>query len=421
MYGKCGATFEAEHLFQAMSSRTVVSWNALLSAYVEQGHGDRALQLHTQMQKEGVCSDQLTCVITLQACSSLAEKGTALENKSTRIRSMDFDHALHADALKKGFTSDVIIANTLVSMYGKCGCSRQAKFIFDMIPERTVVSWNVMLAAYLEQGQGEEILELYRLMKNQGLILDHITPICVLQACGLVGSLESCEKIHFDIVSGGYDYYSSLNAPLIHAYGSCASMEQAQDSFDKIVKPDLTSWNACIAGYTGEGNHVASFCMFEELKLAGVKPDEVTCTSMLSACSHSGLPLESLEYFESMDRDYDLMPDLMHFGSMLDLLGRAGDFKKLESMLNRMPAHADLGIWLCLLGACCTHGNLDIAKLAFDHAVTLEPKQSTLYVLMSNIFANLRRFEKLCDEEVYERQLDSFVDESWSNSCASAC
>ena len=46
-------------------------------------------------------------------------------------------------------------------------------------------------------------------------------------------------------------------------------------------------------------------------------------------------------------------------------------------------------MWLCLLGACSAHGNVELAKQAFDNAVKLQPKQpkqTTAYIVMSNIF-----------------------------------
>ncbi|KAH7428465.1 hypothetical protein KP509_09G002900 [Ceratopteris richardii] len=414
MYGKCGAIKEAEHLFYAMPIRTIVSWNAILSGYVEQGYGERALELYTQMQSNGLCADQLTCVIALQACTTLLEKGSATEHKLIRKFALDSGHMLHVDTIKRGFASDVIVANTLVNMYGKSGNCAEAMHVFDVMPERTTASWNVMLLAYVEQEHGEEALELYKYMRNNRLLLDHITPICVLQACALVGSLRTCQHIHFDIVSAGYDCFPSLNSPLIDAYGSGACMEDALDYFSTLIKPEITAWNACIAGYTDEGDYVKSTLMFEELRLTGLNPDEVTFSSVLSACNHSGLPSESVGYTESLQKDHSLVLDLMHYGSMLDLLGRAGDFKRIESMLSSMHIPPDLGIWLCLLAACCTHGNLELARLAFDHAVSLEPKQITLYILMSNALANVVCLEELGNDEE-DNRVNSYFYRNWEN------
>lgn len=154
-------------------------------------------------------------------------------------------------------------------------------------------------------------------------------------------------------------------------------MVDAQVLFDKLSEPDIVSWNACIAGHAEEGNSLASLHMFEKLKLAGVKPDNVTFTSVLSACSHTGFVIKGLEYFESMSREYGLTPDLKHYSSMLDLLGRAGDFKEAGEMLGRMPMQADQAVWMCLLNACRTYGNLKLAKQVFDDAVKLQVKQAT--------------------------------------------
>ena len=46
----------------------------------------------------------------------------------------------------------------------------------------------------------------------------------------------------------------------------------------------------------------------------------------------------------------------------------------------------NLAMWLCLLGACSAHGNVELAKQAFDNAVKLQPNQPTAYIVMSNIF-----------------------------------
>jgi hypothetical protein len=73
---------------------------------------------------------------------------------------------------------------------------------------------------------------------------------------------------------------------------------------------------------------------------------------------------------------------------MVDLLGRAGNFKVLESMLAKMPVRADLTFWLCLLSVCRIHGNVELGKKAFDQAVSLQPEHPATYVFMSNIYAD---------------------------------
>ncbi|MCO5580387.1 hypothetical protein L7F22_034253 [Adiantum nelumboides] len=391
MFAKCGAIAEAENLFTALSVREVVSWNALLSAYVEQGEGIKALQLYRQMQGVGPSSSQLTLTMALQACSLLAQGENAISQKgqAVKVRSLDLGKALHADARKEGYASELVVGNTLMSMYGKCGALMEAEDVFHAISDCNIVSWNVLLSTCVEQGLGENAFRIYRQMQKQDVALDDVTLMCMLQASASSGSLTTCEQLHFTIVSVGYDEVPSLAVTLIHAYGSCASILDAHAFFDALIESNIVSWNACISAYAGGGSSMTGLQIVSVLRDIGAEPDAVTCTSVISACTHDGLVSEGLDYFESITKDGSIVPDLKHYGSLVDLLGRAGDFKRLESMLRVLPKQANLAMWLCLLGACRIHGNLGLGEEAFDNAVKMQPEDATAYVMMSNVYANV--------------------------------
>lgn len=391
MYAKCGAIADAESTFSALSERDAVSWNALLSAYVEQGQGIKALQLYRQMQGEGPNSSQLTLTMALQACSQLAEGEDAISLKGQVVkrRCLDLGKALHADARKEGYASELVVGNTLMSMYGKCGALKEAEDVFRAIPDVNTVSWNVLLSTCIEQGLGEKAFRIYRQIQKQDVVLDDVTLTCMVQACASTGSLKTCKQLHFTILCAGYDQVPSIAATLIHAYGSCASMSDAHAFFDGLTESNIVTWNGCISGYAGGGSSITSLEMLTGLRAVGVGPDVVTCTSVISACTHDGLVTEGLDYFDSMIKDDSIIPDLKHYGSLVDLLGRAGDFKRLQSMLKVLPKPANLAMWLCLLGACRIHGNLEVGEEAFKSAVNMQPEDATAYVMMSNVYTNV--------------------------------
>lgn len=389
MYGKYGVIREAEHAFCSISKHTVVSWNAMISAYAEQFQAQKALQIYRHMWEEGIYPNQWTFVPVLQVCGILAaEELSLVKDPLSKVVLLDLGRALHEDALKKGYASDVFVGSTLVNMYGKYGAITEAEHVFNALSESTIVTWTALITAYVEQGEGNKGLEVYRKMLKQGVIFNHVTLISVLQACSATGSLESCKKVHFDIVSAGCDQVPSVGATLMRTYGSCVSTVDAHAFFITLENPGIVLWNACISGLAEVGNFAEVLYMFEELKAAGITPDEVTFTVVLSACSQVGLVGKGLEYFYSMSRDYGLTPDLRHYGSLLDLLGRTGDFERVEKLLSQMPMQADPHIWLGLLCACCTHGNLALAKYAYDNAVSLQPREANLYRLMSKMYAD---------------------------------
>lgn len=410
MYEKCGAIDEAEQVFAALSERNVVSWNVMLSAYVEQCQGEKALKLYRQMQMDGISADNRTLLFAIQACGILALQFEVevLEGESAKAASLNIGKALHGLARAKGFTSDICIATALLRMYGMCGAIVEAEYVFAALSHIDTVSWTAMIAMYVEQGQGERAIGLYIQMQAEHATVDDVTLICILQACNNRGCLEVCKKLHFDISSAGCDESSGVTATLIDAYGNCGSMVDAQAIFDKHPVPDIVVWNACIAGYAGQENTAASLQLFEKLKREGIKPDEVTFLVILTACNHSGLVVKGLQYFESMTRDYGLNPGLKHYGTMVYLLGNGGEFNRLERMLMTMPIQADLTIWLCLLDVCGEHGNLQLAKQAFDRAVNLQPNHATAYTMMSKIYADAGLFECAAEVEYSRKNRGSF-------------
>ncbi|KAI5083780.1 hypothetical protein GOP47_0003523 [Adiantum capillus-veneris] len=394
MYGNSGSLDEAEHLFVALLHPDVVSWNAMLSVYVEQGQGVPALQLYCQMQKKGTAPNNLTCLFALQACTILAqnERAVSVEGMLKKVVSLEIGSALHKDVLAKGFTSDAFVGNTLLSMYGKCGDVSERNNMFTSNLHRDIVSWNAMLSMCVEQGKADQALHLYKEIGEENIISDDATVISILQACSITGSLFMCEEVFFSVVSAGYDQSPSIAATLLYAYGSCARVADMEVCFDELVNCDAVSWNAFIAGHLGEEHIASTIHLYEEMKQSGIDPDEVTFILVLSACSHFGLVVDGFEYFKYMSHYYEICPNLRHYGAVVDLFGRAGDLVRAQNLLEGMPWEPDLSIALCLLGASQTHCNLELAEWAFSHAVRMQPKQSTAYVVMSNIYAVTRPF-----------------------------
>lgn len=400
-YNKLGAFTEAHDVFCAMPQRTVVSWTAIILAHVRQSYGHKALQLFRHMQAEGVNPNQLTFVAGLQACASLAELDDLVEDMPPfKAASLEIGRALHADASREGYILDPLVSTTLLSMYGKCGSIMEAESMFTSLSHCHIDSFNAMVLLYLAHGEGERALQMYRTMQKGLVPLNYATFISILQACSETAHLKTCYQVHFDILSVEHDWIPSITASVIHAYGSCASMVDAHVVLDEIPEPQVSSWTACIAGYAGVGNALGTLQMLENLKLAGYKPNGVTITSVLSSCSRMGLVCDGIEHFQCMGREHGL--DLKQYSIILDLFGRAGDFKRVNNILEHMPMQPDATIWSCLLGACRLHGHIELAEQAFELAVKLQPKRAASYILMSNIY--VENFQ-----EVTEPDLDNVL------------
>jgi pentatricopeptide repeat protein len=129
------------------------------------------------------------------------------------------------------------------------------------------------------------------------------------------------------------------------------------------------------------------------MKKAKIEPNGITFLGLLSACAHAGFWNEGLAYFDSMSKDYHIEPEVEHYGCLVDILGRAGRLSQALDVIEKMPMKPDSKIWGSLLSSCRTHSNLDIAIIAMEHLEGLEPDDTGNYVLLSNIYADLAKWD----------------------------
>jgi pentatricopeptide repeat protein len=89
-----------------------------------------------------------------------------------------------------------------------------------------------------------------------------------------------------------------------------------------------------------------------------------------------------------MADDYRITPTLSHFTCLIDLLGRAGQLEEALAMASESPFHADIAMWLAILGACRKWGNSELARHAFEHALLCQGYQASAYICMLNVIAD---------------------------------
>lgn len=403
LFVRCGKYIEAEAVFAELCQRDVVSWTVMLRAYIEQGQARKALQLYQQMQKEGVSPDERTFVNVLQACCKFSNEESEVEESVIQV-ALEMGKALHSDALERGFDHSMYFGSILVNLYGQCGSISEAEYSFKRLSQPDAIAHSAMLSAYVEENQGENALQLYKQMLTQGVNIDDATQGCMLRSCSTTGSLEDCRHLHHSILWTMDNLNPLLATGLIHAYASCASSSDAEAMLNSLLASDVVSWNALMAGFVQAGDYDVAFQKFEDMLAAGVNPNEVTFLPLLSACCQIGLTQKGVKYFESMSEVYHVTPKIHHYGSIIDLLGRAGDFNRIEELLSTMQMQPDLAMWLGLLGACRVHGNVDLGKLSYDHAVRIQPKQAAAYVLMSNMYVDAGMQDQASEVDLFRQK-----------------
>ncbi|KAL2940792.1 hypothetical protein RDABS01_029142 [Bienertia sinuspersici] len=181
-------------------------------------------------------------------------------------------------------------------------------------------------------------------------------------------------------------------------------MQNAEKIFKSMKRRNVSSWNALVAGYGLNGQVNDALHAYSQMLGYGFRPNGRTLLSLLSACSHSGMVEKGLELYRSMVNDFNVNPLLVHYGCMVDLLGRAGYIDEAKEIINSMPFEPDASVWRALLSACRAHSDLKLAKSIFQKLLEVEPNNAGNYIMLSNICADVGLWSEVRDLRMHLKE-----------------
>ncbi|KAG6479776.1 hypothetical protein ZIOFF_063250 [Zingiber officinale] len=262
------------------------------------------------------------------------------------------------------------------------------------MPERSVRSWTAMIAGYVQWKNPNEALRLFRDMETTGMQPNEVTVVAVLAACADLGELDLAKRIHaFAMQCSLHKNNVRVCNTLIDMYIKCGCLQLARQVFDEMAERTVVSWSAMIGGHAMHGQAEEALELFSKMEEASVEPNAVTFVGLLHACSHIGLLQEGRQFFRSMTQDYGIVPEIEHYGCMVDLLSRAGLLEEAREFINKMPIEPNSVVWGALLGGAKVHKNIKMGEEAIHNLMELDPRNDGYYVVLSNIYADAERWE----------------------------
>ncbi|OVA12914.1 Pentatricopeptide repeat [Macleaya cordata] len=416
MYASSGDIDSAILLFDRIENPSSLLYNSIIRGYTRLGYYEKTIRIYLQMRSQCLRPDNFTFPFVLKSCAefSFVHIGKCVHGQSLKM-GLEFDLYVGTslidmyvkcgeinDAHKlfnKMSVRDVSSWNALIAGYMKNGVVQVAEDLFGRMSKRNIVSWTTMISGYTQNGLVDQALNLFEEMQRQDSEVkpNWVTIMSVLPACTHSATLEQGRGIHKYASEIGLGSNSSVQTALVAMYAKCGNLIDAHRCFERICERErgLITWNTMITAYASHGRGIETVSTFEDMIRAGVQPDFITFTGLLSGCSHSGLVDLGLKYFNSMTEVYFVEPRVEHFACVVDLLGRAGLVMEAKHIIDRMPMKPGPSIWGALLSACRTHGNLEIGEVAAKNLFVLEPENSGNYVLLSNMYAEAGRWEEV--------------------------
>ncbi|XP_037446304.1 pentatricopeptide repeat-containing protein At1g05750, chloroplastic-like [Triticum dicoccoides] len=255
------------------------------------------------------------------------------------------------------------------------------------------VSWTALIDECVKNGRHDEATYCFHAMLLDGVMPDYVTLVAAISACAKVGALGLGMWVHRFMTRERLEGNIRIANSLIDMYARCGKVEFARQVFDGMKKRTVVSWNSMIVGFAANGRCTDAIEHFEAMRRKGFKPDAVTFTGVLTACSHAGLTDEGLRYYDAMREEHGIKARMEHYGCVVDLLGRAGRLDEAMSVVATMPMRPNEVVLGALLAGCRIHGDVDMAEQLMQYLLEQDPGGDSNYVLLSNIYAAVGKWD----------------------------
>ncbi|KAK1372532.1 Pentatricopeptide repeat-containing protein [Heracleum sosnowskyi] len=365
-------------VFDCVKYPDVVSWTSIISGLSKCGLENEAL---IRFSKMNVMPNRTTIVTVLSACIS--------------IRAVKIGKCVYCYSLKNFCEDNVVLGNVVLDFFVKFGDLGCARYLFDRMRKRDVVSWTTMVGGFVQRGFFEVAVRVFQEMVQGGEVEpNEATIVSVLSACSSIGDLSLGRWVH-SYVSSKDDLVMNRNVgnALVNLYVKCGNMDLAIRVFCMLKVKDVVSWSTMISGLAmnGYGKHVLP--LFSLMLIHGDTPDDVTFIGLLSACSHAGLVNQGLMLFKAMDGVYGILPHMKHYACIVDMYGRAGLLEEAERFIENMPVEADGSIWGALLNACNIYGSEEMILRTRQSLSKTRDVTVGTFALLSNTYASSNRWD----------------------------
>ncbi|XXG39166.1 hypothetical protein AAC387_Pa01g0195 [Persea americana] len=243
-YAKCNVVELAWKLFDSTKERDLFSWSTMIGGFAHCGRPDEAMALYQEMKMAQQKPNSVTMLSLLEACSI-----------SEDLERLKWAHCM---AIRNGTMCEVAVGTAILETYAKCGEVDESRRVFNEMPERNIVSWSAMIAAYGMNGCARDALAVLRDMELHGLKPNKITILSVLSACshgGLVAEGLSCFK---EMINGyGLKPSSEHYSCLVDMLGRAGDLDGAIDVIRKMpggFEASSSIWGALLSACRKHGN-----------------------------------------------------------------------------------------------------------------------------------------------------------------------
>ncbi|KAK9929428.1 hypothetical protein M0R45_026529 [Rubus argutus] len=232
-----------------------------------------------------------------------------------------------------GFEVDIYAGSSLLRLYVNNGCIHDARHLFDKMPHKDCVLWNVMLHGYVKRGESNNAVGFME-MRSSEVKVDAVTFSCILSVCASEAMISFGGQLHGLVVACGLESHFPVANTLVAMYSKCQCLSDARRLFDMMPRTDLVRWNGMISGYIQNGFMSNASHLFQEMISVGVKPDSITLASFLPSVAEPANLKHAKEIHGYIVR-HCIPFDVFMNSALIDVYSKCGNVEMARKIFNQ--------------------------------------------------------------------------------------
>ncbi|KAK9138357.1 hypothetical protein Sjap_008951 [Stephania japonica] len=276
--------------------------------------------------------DRLTFPFVLRSVAALGEVGMG--------------RVLHGMLVKVGVEMDLFVRVSLVDMYVKVGLLGCALQVFDQSPERvrseSVLLWNVLINGCCRGGELGRAVETFEAMPVR--------------------------------TSGSWNI-------LIHGFLRAGDLVRARRFFDRMPQEmkNVVTWTTMISGFSQNEDHEQALGLFRRMLEEGVRPNDHTIVSALSACASIGALRTGVWIHEYISKKGFRLKRIVGT-ALVDMYAKCGKIDSASQVFGEVR-EKNLLTWTVMISGWATNGCSDLALQWFEDMINAGVKPDDVVFL----------------------------------------
>ncbi|XP_050371452.1 pentatricopeptide repeat-containing protein At3g24000, mitochondrial [Argentina anserina] len=348
MYGSFGDVGEACYVFDHMKERDTISWNSIISANVQSALCEVSLWYFHRMRHINKEVNSITVSTLLGVCGSRDN--------------LKWGSGIHGLVVKLGMESNVCIGNTLLSMYSEAGRSEDTESVFNIMLEKDIISWNSMLACYVQNGESQNALKHFAEMKRMRKPINYVTLTSALSSCSCLLFVVEGKIVHAFAVTAGLQDNLIVGNALVTMYGKLSMTLEAVKVLQTMPKRNEVTWNSLIGGYAENKEPDEVIAVFKNMRKYGTPANYITIINVLGAfvtpsdLLNHAMPIHAHIVSTGFDSEKYVQ------SSLITMYAKCGDLNSSNCIFSGLTVKNSIA-WNAIIAANANYGLEEALKL----------------------------------------------------------